>query len=378
MRISNKKNGNASVLFGFLIISLFFLEVLSAETRYRVKSSDNLNTIVERFYKDSELTKAQLLVGILAENPRAFKGGNVNFLLRGKRLILPDESEFQQVSPESASEILSEHARFFRHGITGDFPLLSLAELAINQESTVEPSDILAKQKVQTQKIEQLERESQDLKKQLEALVNEKSDRDQRLVELEESLRQALGIAKNAKPVVDSVKKQALERSNKQLQKELNITKSELVENSKSTTELERKVDGLNEILNKEKNMEQAIDPRTGVFPNLYWLFPLALLMGFLFYLFRKKKKLAINSDEKIELSESGYIEPYEERVIDSGEIVAEEEPLETSVKLDVARAYIEAEDTQSALNILGEIIEEGTDEQRKVAHELLDRISPN
>ncbi len=365
------------VFFGLLIISFFFLEVLSAETRYRVKSSDNLNTIVERFYKDSELTKGQLLVGILVENPRAFKGGNVNFLLRGKRLTLPNENNLQQISPEGASEVLSEHARFFRSGVTGNLPLPVFTELVLEQEVSIESSNILAKQKIQTQKIDQLQQESNELKKQLEVLINEKSDRDQRLVELEESLKQTLGIAKKSNPVVDSAKKQALEETNKQLQKKLNITKSELAEHSKSNTTLERKVENLREVLGEGKNKDVTVDSKTSVFSSVYWLFPLALFVGFLLYLFRQKKRLATIPDEKIEVSESGYIESYEDRTLERG-VIIEEEPLDTSVKLDVARAYIEAEDTQSALDILSEIMEEGSDEQRKVAHELLERISPS
>jgi pilus assembly protein FimV len=76
-------------------------------------------------------------------------------------------------------------------------------------------------------------------------------------------------------------------------------------------------------------------------------------------------------------VSKSGYIETFDERTTEV-ETHIEDEPLETSVKLDVARAYIEAEDTQSALDILSEIMEEGTDEHRKVAHELLEKISPS
>ncbi len=373
----------ANVFVSLLIASLFFLETVTAETRYRVKSSDNLNTIVERFYKNSELSKGQLLVGILAENPRAFKGGNINFLLRGKRLTLPDESDLQQISPDSASEILSEHAKFFRFGITGNLSPPVFSELTIEGEkqtesiNSAESSGILANQKIHNQKINQLQQESNELKKQLETLINEKSDRDQRLVELEKSLKETLSAAKQANPVVDSAKKQALEESNKQLQKKLNVTKSELAENSLSNNELERKVENLREVLDEGKSEKRTIESSASILSNLVWLIPLMFFAGFFFYLFSKKKKLAAQTDDKIKVSDAGYIETFEERTTEQ-EMQTEDEPLDTSVKLDVARAYIEAEDTQSALDILSEIMEEGSDDQRKVAHELLDKISPN
>jgi FimV-like protein len=386
MKTFSTKINMAKFFISLLIASLFLLETVTAETRYRVKSSDNINSIVERFYKNSELSKGQLLVGILAENPRAFKGGNINFLLRGKRLTLPNESDLQQISPESASEILSEHAKYFRFGITGNLPAPTFSELAIEDDQATESakatkpavsSNILANQKIQTQKIDQLQQKSDQLKKQLEALINEKSNRDQRLVELEESLKQTLATAKQANPLVDSAKKQALEESNKQLQKKLNAKKSELAENSKSNSALERKVENLREVLDEGKSEKRTIEPSASILSNLVWLISLMLLAGFLFYLFTKKKKLAIQSDDKIEVSKSGYIESPEERTTEPRE-KTEEEPLETSVKLDVARAYIEAEDTQSALDILSEIMEEGSAEQRKVAHELLEEISPS
>ncbi len=95
--------------------------------------------------------------------------------------------------------------------------------------------------------------------------------------------------------------------------------------------------------------------------------------------MFGKKKHLS-QADEAVKINEAGYIEPYEGNVAEFQNSVdeLEESSLETSVKLDVARAYIEAEDTQSALDILTEIMEEGSDEQRQQAHDLLEAISPS
>lgn len=48
----------------------------------------------------------------------------------------------------------------------------------------------------------------------------------------------------------------------------------------------------------------------------------------------------------------------------------------EVSTKLDLARAYIDMGDSDGARSILDEVIEEGTDEQRSEAHEILQRLA--
>ena len=384
-----------SALIVFLVVSLLMVETLSAETRYRVKSSDNVNTIVERYYPNSDLSRGQLLVGILINNPHAFKGGNINFLLRGKRLTLSDESDFQQISPEKASELLSEHARFFRFGIAGNLPAPTFAEMKSDPEELNGSNGILLKQKSQTKKIDQLQQESNDLKKQLETLLDEKSDRDERLLDLEKSLKKSLNIDKQSNTPDDSVKTLELEESNKLLQQALNKTKTDLTENSKSNIGLERKVENLQDVMGnndlandvassatdditEESSDKITLEPSTNILLKLVWLLPLILLAMFLYYIFGKNRH-ARQDDDVVKVNEAGYIEPYENNIAEFQDSVTdelEESSLETSVKLDVARAYIEAEDTQSALDILTEIMEEGSDEQRQQAHDLLETIS--
>ncbi len=386
----------------YLLVVLLLVttaQIASAETRYRVKSSDNLNGIVERFYENSSLSKGQLMVGVLAKNPRAFKGGNINFLLRGKRLILPNESEIEQISPEIASKLLSQHARLFRIGITGDFKaptiedLLAASDKLKSDESKTEVSDSSEILKTQTRKIDQLQQESNELKKQLEELLNAKGDRDNRLLELEKSLKQTQDIARKTSAQqtnegADSEDKTSeLETAKKQLQQKQQETKSELVENTNSNIARERKVE--------DQNAESFMVPpsigdtknETGVpakiessegnssmgnsLAKLLWLLPLILLAGFLFRYFGKKQAVVSPEDDTIAHYEAEYLEAKKD--IDPE---FEEEALETSIKLDVARAYIEAEDTPSALDILTEIMEEGSDEQRQQAHELLEKIS--
>ena len=388
-------HGVNAFIAALIIMLLITAQAASAETRYRVKSSDNLNDIVERFYQDSNLSKAQLMVGVLVKNPNAFRGGNINFLLRGKRLTLPSESDLRQISEESASDLLSQHVQFFRIGITGDFPAPTWEEVS-GIASNPKPEAVQLKQttQAQTQKIDLLQQESNELRKQLEELMNAKADRDQRLLELEKTLKDNLE-SENQKPseissssqnnMDESSKTAALEEKNQQLQQKLQETKSELAENTSSSIALERKVEDLQDEL-KDKGVEMSstdnsknaladsVDAsvdESGALSKLAWLIPLLLLAGFLYQFFIKKKPTVDPVEDTIENYEAAYREANDD--IDTE---YEEDSLETSIKLDVARAYIEAEDTESALDILTEIMEEGSDEQRQQAHELLETIS--
>jgi len=391
--ISKSSNSNSLAILAMLIMtmtfSLFVTETAFAETRYKIKSLDNLNSIVEQFYQDSELSKSQLMVGILIKNPKAFKGGNINFLLRGKRLILPDESEIQQVSDESANELLSKHARFFRRGRTGNLAT------PIFVEAANEPSEMLEKQRSQTAKINQLKQESESLKKQLEDLVNAKEDRDKRLFKLEKYLQQARN--SDGSEAIQNMpegleKTNNLEKTNKELNQSLKETKSKLAENANSNTALERRVEHLQEALKGKNNQQDSLTEVNGdtiqekstdnalvsedekTSPVLFWLAPLLLLLAGLWYFLVKRKKAETPSHSFDDFEEMLARQKKDAEI--NGDDNLTEASLETSIKLDVARAYIEAEDTQAAKDILKEIIEEGSDEQQQEAKNLLEKLT--
>jgi len=379
-----------SAVMTAVIMSLMLVQSVSAETRYRVKSSDNLNGIVDKFYNSPNLSRSQIMVGILAKNPRAFRGGNINFLLRGKRLTLPDDSEIQQISPDIASELLSDHARFFRIGLTGDFKAPTFEDLSKVQSAPKRVDNSGELLKTQTQKINQLQKESSELKKQLEELLNAKGERDNRLLELEKSLKQSNAQPKMAKKAPQHEDAQETKNTTSNATIEPKLEKAESImppanidggkDSSKSTTASATKIaetktteSSTGEELSTGKKQATAEPNTENSLAKLLWLLPLALLAWFMFRYFGKKKVTVDPADDTIANYEAEYLEAKKD--IDEN---FEEEALETSIKLDVARAYIEAEDTQSALDILTEIMEEGSDEQRQQAHELLESISPS
>jgi len=183
----NKNNSLISIV-GAFILSFMTMNSVLADTEYKVRSTDNLNRIINRYYKGSNLTRSQVLVGILSVNPDAFKGGNINFLINGKRLMLPDENNFPGVTVENANKILAEHDRYYRKGVTGNLqppfaPDLKSAENANTLK--INPDE-------QKTRIEALEKESEALRSRLEKLVADKQDSDKKLRDIEAALQKTL------------------------------------------------------------------------------------------------------------------------------------------------------------------------------------------
>jgi len=389
-----------------LLLSFFLTMNAAAETSYRVKSYDTLSHVVARFYPSSRYSRAQIMVAILAKNPDAFKDGNINYLLRGKRLNLPNDEVISQTSKADARRLISQHERFFRSGITG----VGLTDSSLTQE--VEREKTIEVVKKQTQKISALEEERNKLRKRLDDLFQQKQKRDKELQELEKQITK-YSSKENSKPLgtVEQIEKRnlKLKETNEILQKKLIESKSELAENELSTMTLERKLSNLRETIDQSKN---GADPSTAgstasltsplststqsaeiqkasegsTFAKLkdeyYWVLPLLLLVALLYFLWllwrwvfgRKKEKVVEDFDD----SDKDYatlINDYDSIDYLDSENIEDEASLEPSIKLDVARAYIEADDNESALNILEEILQEGSNDQKKEAEEIISFI---
>lgn len=92
-----------------LIVLSSLTSVSFASATYTVKSSDSLSQIINKFYKDSKLTSHQKYIGLLAENPNAFRLGNINYLKRGQALTIPDASDLLAMEQSDATSLVAEH-----------------------------------------------------------------------------------------------------------------------------------------------------------------------------------------------------------------------------------------------------------------------------
>lgn len=170
---------NKSLMFvkGISLAAVIAANPVFANTSYKVKASDNLSRIVKQHYPKSTLSRSQILVGILASNPAAFKGGNINYLMTGKHLSLPDEANLKTISKANANKLLAKHTRYFKKGKTGNLkPPLSAG--IVNNDA----------QNEKAQKVKQLEAESEALRTRIKELVAAKADKDVKLDELDSAL----------------------------------------------------------------------------------------------------------------------------------------------------------------------------------------------
>jgi FimV-like protein len=482
-----------------LLVSSITVTTLNADTRYRVKASDSLQRIVQEAYPNSALSKQQLMIAIFIRNPKAFRKGNINFLMRGQRLVLPSEENLEIVSHKDAKAILKQGTKAFQREILGnrgevltDFELsdLSREDLEIlsgeqpeegfvdqqdtqgnEQETQGEPApeqaaepvvvarkSIRKKQQKRTRKeskaikalaksrkklslaqkkLRKIENEREQLRAQLNKLKNEKKQADQKLLTLEEKLKQSKQQAQIQKAIQlanveikkqeaktqeaketandrgktlpqdviagDSQKRDSeetlkvrienLKNTNAELQKKLQETPGGLAENRHENIGMSRKLDTLKQkspTLNKptenhsvaeqigsaqysEKTLDSADMSTKGAvgtgMGKLFWLFAVLAFFAALWFLLRRFLK----TDQGGVSSAGGevYATPAFEST-DDLDADYEEASLETSIKLDVARAYLEADDRKSAFEMLQEVIDEGDEQQQQEARDIM------
>lgn len=382
---------------------------LYAETSYRVRSSDNLTRIIDKFYKDRTVTKEQIMVSILNRNPRAFKNGNINHLLKGRKLILPDENELEIVSQDDALLILADQAMKAEDDqAQSENPLLGI--------NTATRDELADKQDNQSKKISKLEKESQSLRKQLELLMKEKGQRDKKLEELERSMKASLpGGTKTGESNVTSLdeasqipESKAVLSHGTQNDSELGkrpvegigerkqLTQSEVTDKAvtgagKDSENISKPQSHLTE--DNKKLVDKGIDnnsakeaksedsgltnnlsgnQKSNLSTKLIWLLPV-ILLGLFWYLFKQlkgsKKNVSV-PDEDLNTVTASYRNKNENLVADY-----KEPSIETNLKLDLAKAYIDIGDTEEANHLLNEVIKEGSEEQKEQAKKILSHI---
>ena len=374
---------------GFALVASLLMNVAFAEIEYRVRYSDNLDRIVTNFYPERTLTKKQIMVSIFAQNSHAFNKGNIHFLLRGKKLVLPDENGLVPVSAEDAVALILSHAEQLRDESTSKEK--NKAEADAEKKQLALREEMAKSKKKQTQKIHQLETEGEALRLRLEKLLVAKDKREGKLAELEIAIQKSLeqpqvSFSTEGMSREEVIRTQRLKEQNKVLQQKLQESRSALAENSRSKISLERR---LKDLKNKPKQEKSAVittkvdeaskaggDEKIPVFDlssKVIWLIPLFLLAGF-WYLFswikKSKKRHNISYDDDLTSIKETYLDANEDFNPNY-----EEDSLEAGIKIDVANAYLEAGDVASAQDVLKDVIKEGSANQREAAQKTLDTL---
>ena len=160
------KYNNLVLKLNACFIAIMTTSLVIADNNYMVRPGDNLNRIIAKFYPASQIPRSQIQQGILAKNPDAFKSGNMNFLIQGKPLILPDDIKLSSFSSQNDKP---------QQGNGNENGLNDINNASIEQ----------------SEKVSQLEKESEELKVRLEKLVAEKTASDEKLREIEMALQKS-------------------------------------------------------------------------------------------------------------------------------------------------------------------------------------------
>ncbi len=379
-----------------------------------VIAKGTLSRIVDKNYPNSKLSKAQIMMAILAKNPRAFRGGNINYMLRNKQLSLPSEDVIAAIPEENAAALLEKHNRFYRRGETGN--LTPPTFIDTGDKETLKK--LKEQNALQSKQVEAISEESKKLQALVARLEAEKAQRDRDLQELEnkiQELKKSGGVERTSTGEL-SLNEQRLIDKNAALQQKLVESKSELAENNRTTISLERRLEEMqqqrqdatatdqtpiadgesivaptsnavdtpeSDLNNNVANAPEQNESSGFDFGKLTWLLPLLAIIAGLGLLlkrfFARKQHSDLNLDE---VDDYDFTTPKMTKEQRSDEFLTNDTkdtsvdaPLEVSIKLDVARAYMEADDNRSAYEMLNEVLLEGNEAQQEEANKLLAKL---
>jgi len=169
-------------LAGFFVLFFITIQMAYADTSYLIKRSDTLDSIVNKFYKDSNLSKQQIYIAILAENPTAFNLGNINYLKSGQSLSLPKSDKLFAMEAIDAKNLVSQHYAYAKQGkrirIAPPFADY-VPQSHLNISSDI--SELADKQQQASDKLQKLDSESEQLRLRLEQLEADKKAMDEEL-----------------------------------------------------------------------------------------------------------------------------------------------------------------------------------------------------
>jgi len=426
----------------FLTLSLCLLGSFStahaeSHTQRTVKAIGTLTAIVNKNYIDVDVSNNQIMVAILAANPDAFKGGNINYMVRNADLRLPNVATIKNISNRDATTLLSQHYRLFKRGKTGNLP--PPAFISLLQSDQVET--LVKEKQQQSEKLNSMEEERSKLRDMVKRLEDEKSKRDNDLRGLEDKIQglqsssNSLGSATadlklklaNGELTGDGAELlEELDARNQSLNAQLQSARSEMAESTRMEIKLERRMtdiqeensmlsealkekgvlpndviqkpEGAQDIKNQNNEPTQSntaaivndgtmakvsdksdgnlFDKYLGFIPKdlrwLIWLLPLFLILALLWLIWKMLRGGKSKAQRRVQQPATTAAFVDYNQPIDPALEIEQEPQLEVSIKMDVARAYIEAGDVAAAREMLVEVISEGNTLQQQEANQLM------
>jgi FimV-like protein len=384
-----------SVLASTLVIALCSSGMAMAEGKtWEIKPNDTLGVVVAKQYS-GYANRPAIMQAILKANPDAFIGNNLNRLIVGKVLNLPDASTIPDLKPPVAAGGTADKATLER-----------LKALEADRAEMEETLKLLEEENASLQEMVKNYEEAKQSKDAELAALNTK------VKELEASLAasggkpapttaaatEGGGDLATLKGSVDT-----LQAENTDLKSQLENSKKELADNQRVTEELKTQLADLkrqNETLSNDLQQAHAAASvaESKASSGNWWPWALlglmALLMLPLLWLLKRNREETLVTTvaappkaeplAKVVAPVSTTAETYSDNtpppmpvmpvVADTGE--REPEDPDAELKLDIARAYLDLRDSTAAADILKEVIAEGGERQKQEAREILSFIA--
>ncbi len=286
--------------------------------------------------------------------------------------------------------------------------------------------------KIQKEKIDFLELERNNKTKELEQLQTKITALEASLKKMSQSLSDTTitaGTADAKDKLIVELKQQnaVLEKNLSSLQAELDQKTAEvalltteisqskqkigqletkLLDSDKESAKLDQKIANMEAKLakirqeparNLAENEVNGATSNFGMSPWV-WLLPSLFLLSILAYLFKRsfsqpKKVLVADTTDYTSKNTETLVDdieeeqPYQQKESNRAEAIAsvpdivssasEEESIESSIKLDIGKAYLDMDMSDAAIEILQEAYEEGSEKQRLEVRALLEKLTP-
>ena len=176
-----------SFTVGIAVFVLMSSSAAYANTKYKVQATDSLSGIANKFYKNSKLSRHQIYIGLLAENPDAFRYGNINHLKSKQLLIIPKAESLLAMEKEDANSLVAEHNN---HAKKRQKTQLAPPFEGYSPKSITQNINAIQRQQQSTeQEFQRLNSESEQLRLRLEQLNADKDAMDAEIRQLDELIK---------------------------------------------------------------------------------------------------------------------------------------------------------------------------------------------
>jgi len=388
--------------------------VLADQVYGPVRANDTLGKIVNRFYVGPNRSSFALMKTIVANNPRAFVNGNMNLLKRDALLTLPGDdwlvNEPRFISPETVAGVVSS-----KLGIASSAPSASTPNTKQMQQRII---FLEAERTSLIRQVEQLKQTSQRLLEKVQRLEKESLQSDEQLRLLDAEIIRLTQLLENKQGVpltsgelstlqTLQQKLHAVQQDAERLRSDLSQAQADIADNDLLKRQADKKIIQLTQENQQLQHLLRESQPgvhyfgNTGESPQVSVLggklqlplwgiilggAALSLMLITLLSTRRKTKQVAVSTarvepesvptydtllETPCESSERGFAQVEtqpEENVFK----MFDEGSLEMDLKLDMAEAYLEVADFDSARLVLEEVMEGGSELQQRKAARLM------